>query len=89
LGSWAAGYGLGAYRNLFTGEISVKKVRQMSDFRPVFQIFPSVFCFFFMSCIFKINFCRWWGLEHFTLFDGALGNEIKNSDVSWGQKKFF
>jgi hypothetical protein len=40
-------------------------------------------------CIFKINFCRWWGLEHFILFDGALGNEIKNFDVSWGQKFFF
>jgi hypothetical protein len=40
-------------------------------------------------CIFKINFCRWWDLEHFTLFDGALGNEIKNVDVSWGQKTFF
>jgi hypothetical protein len=81
-----AGYGLGAYRNLFIGEILVKKVRRMSEFH-CFKFFHK---FFFMSCcIFKINFCRWWGLEHFILFDGALGNEIKNFDVSWGQKIFF
>jgi hypothetical protein len=49
----------------------------------VFQIFPSVFFYEL------INFCRWWGLEHFILFDGALGNKIKNFDVSWGQKKNF
>jgi hypothetical protein len=42
-----------------------------------------------MSCIFKINFCRWWGLEHFILFDGALGNEIKKFLCVMGQKNIF
>jgi hypothetical protein len=73
--SWAAGYGLGAYWRDF-GEKS-KTYEQL----PVFLIF--------MSCIFKINFCRWWGLELFILFYGALGNEIKKFMCHGGKKFFF